>query len=144
MTSLWGYLDGWDEVPRSDLAIMRQSMAPLVCPPRVALLAVAAAAIACRAAEIASLPENAQTTTTIATGEQLRITVGTIGPGSYDSLPSISSSALRFLDMTYPPGQVPAGPTQLFRFVGIQTGTAIISFHQSFTNRLIEDTIVVR
>lgn len=98
----------------------------------------------CGAEGIASVSGSTPSTTSIAVGQEIQLTLSTVGPGSYDSLPSISSSAVRFLDMTFPPPQVPAGPTQVFRFVGATRGTAIVSFHQSFSNRVVEDTVVVQ
>ena len=110
----------------------------------IGLLTPATMLIGCRADGIVSVSGDTPTTVVIAAGQELRVTLGTVGPGAYDSLPSISSSTLRFLDMTFPPGQVPGGPRQLFRFIGAASGTAVISFHQSFTNAFIRDTVVVR
>lgn len=99
---------------------------------------------ACRSDRIVSVPDRVSRTVSIAVGQELHVTLGTVGPGAYDSLPAISSPALRFLDMTYPAAQVPAGPTQLFRFIAAARGTAIVSFHHSGTNPPIQDTVIVR
>ena len=80
----------------------------------------------------------------VAVGEQLDIVLGTVGPGQYDSLPSVSSPALRFLDMTDVGPIEPAGPTQRFRFAGQFPGQPIVEFHHSFSNLTVTYTVDVR
>ena len=77
-------------------------------------------------------------------GQELDITLGTAGPGQYDSLPTISSSAIRFLDMTFVGPFVPAGPRQRFRFKAEAAGRAIISFQHSERSPSVTDTVEVR
>jgi hypothetical protein len=62
---------------------------------------------------------------TATVGQEIRVTLGTIGPGNYGD-PQISSSAVRFLNMTYPKEQNPGGPTQVFQFEAVSPGRADI------------------
>jgi hypothetical protein len=62
---------------------------------------------------------------TAVVGQEIRVTLGTIGPGNYGD-PQISSSAVRFLNMTYPKEQNPGGPTQVYRFEAMSAGRAQI------------------
>src|SRR6266851_1748118 len=48
-------------------------------------------------------------------GDEVDITLQTIGPGQYAS-PTVSSPAVRFLGVSEVGPAIPAGPTQLFRF----------------------------
>lgn len=80
-------------------------------------------------------------------GQELVITVGTLGPGSYDA-PTISSSAvIRVPDYTVDSIVTPGGPTQHFRFMAQAAGQAIITLGQSgrttFRNDTVRDTVVV-
>jgi len=58
-------------------------------------------------------------------GQFIEITLGTVGPGQYDS-PQISSRAVRFETVTFPKDQIPAGPTQVYRFRTASKGIALI------------------
>jgi hypothetical protein len=64
-------------------------------------------------------------------GQVVGLTLWTVGPGAFDSLPAISSSGLRFLDAAVVGPYVPAGPRQLFRFLATAPGRVIISFPHS-------------
>jgi hypothetical protein len=90
--------------------------------------------------EISSRGETLQ----VPAGQVLAITLQTVGSGEYDSLPRISSSAVHFLDASFVPPHVPAGPTQRFRFQAATPGTAIIRFHHSGNNPLVIDTVIVQ
>jgi hypothetical protein len=83
-------------------------------------------------------------TVTLAVGQELDLTVGTVGPGAYKVPPAISSGALRFLDVKEVPPYEPAGPIQLFRFRGEAPGTAVIVIEHSGRNPTIQDTVVIR
>jgi len=81
-------------------------------------------------------------------GQELDITVGTVGPGSYDA-PTISSSAvIRVPDYTVDTIVTPGGPTQHFRFMAHATGQAVITLGQSgrttFRSDTVRDTVVVQ
>jgi len=77
-------------------------------------------------------------------GEELSITLQTIGPGEYQSPPAVSSSTVRFVDVAYVSPFVPAGPTQRFRFRAEARGRAIVTFRHSGSSPMVHDTIEVR
>jgi hypothetical protein len=78
------------------------------------------------------------------TGTDFTIRLQTIGPGAYESPPGVSSSIVRFLDVSQAAFAIPAGPTQLFRFHAASSGQAIIVFSHSGNNPVVTDTIAVR
>jgi hypothetical protein len=80
----------------------------------------------------------------IAVGQELDLTFQTIGPGEYESPPSISSSSLQFLDVTAFRPAPRAGLAQHFRFKGAIPGQAIVVFHHSGNSPVIRDTVIVR
>jgi hypothetical protein len=81
-------------------------------------------------------------------GQELYITLGTLGPGSYDS-PAISAPVLIELpDNGEDLPRTPGGPTQRFRFMAQAPGLAIITLGQSGRSSLrsdtVRDTVIVR
>ncbi len=65
--------------------------------------------------------------TVVATiGDQVEVTLQTIGPGQYGE-PSVSSRAALFLGESSVGPPIPAGPTQLFRFEALAPGRADIT-----------------
>ena len=58
-------------------------------------------------------------------GDQIGIVLQTIGPGQYET-PVVSCACIRFLGESFTGPPIPAGPTQLFRFEAVATGTAEI------------------
>lgn len=76
--------------------------------------------------------------------EEFRIRLQTIGPGEYKSPPEVSGTAIRFLDVTHPTWNVPAGPTQSFRFQALARGQAVVWFRHSGQSPDLVDTVVVR
>ena len=87
-------------------------------------------------------------TWTLSSGQDLRITVSTVGPGEFVSPPSISGTAVVFVDVSYTGPAVPSGVSQLFRFSAVRNGTSVITFHHSSSppNTIADvvDTVVVR
>jgi hypothetical protein len=81
---------------------------------------------------------------TVPVGTGFSVTLQTIGPGDYGSPPAVSSEAVRFLDVSLVSPYVPAGPTQRFRFDATTRGKAIIVFHHTGDNPVVEDTVDVR
>ena len=65
-------------------------------------------------------------------GQEIDIALQTIGPGSYATA-EISSSSVEFIDTSYPEGQTPAGPKQLFRFKAVAPGEAVITMERTQT-----------
>ncbi len=81
---------------------------------------------------------------TVPVGTQFNVTLQTIGPGEYSSPPTVSSAAVRFLDVAQADIAVPAGPTQRFRFDAATPGKAIVVFQHTGNNPTVEDTVDVR
>ena len=108
--------------------------------PVFALIALSVAACA----EPLSFRGSEGRTVTASLGQEVRITLGTVGPGAYESPPAVSSLVVHFLDMAYVGPAVPSGPTQEFRFQAVAVGRAIITFHHSGNNPTVSDTVDVR
>lgn len=87
--------------------------------------------------------EDSGKTIEVRLGQEIEVTLQTIGPGEYET-PSISSSALRFVDVVAGPIIVPAGPTQIFRFDAERTGSATITIAHTQNNPEFSVEIVVR
>jgi hypothetical protein len=83
-------------------------------------------------------------TLVVKAGQELHLTLQTLGPGAYASPPSISSPAVRFLDESQVIPVVPAGSTQRFRFLAVLRGEAVVIFTHTGQNPVIHDTIIVR
>jgi|SRR5215831_17962820 len=60
-------------------------------------------------------------------GDQIRVTLGTVGFGEYDEHPSVSSPAVVFVSVSVVPPFNPGGPTQLFEFRAVAAGHAVVS-----------------
>ena len=87
--------------------------------------------------------EGTPATVTATVGRELDITLGTVGPGAYDSIPAISSPALRFLDAAVVPPYLPAGPRQRFRFMPVTRGTAVLTFTHSGSTPTVTISVTV-
>lgn len=66
-------------------------------------------------------------TIAVLVGDDIDITLGTIGPGEYGP-PVVSSSSIRFLGEFSPGAPTPGGVRQLFRFEAVAVGPAQITF----------------
>lgn len=80
----------------------------------------------------------------VAKGADFTIVLQTIGPGEYGSPPTVSSTSVRFIDVSQATVEVPAGPTQQFRFQAVSSGQAVIGFQHSGFDPPVSDTVVVR
>jgi len=80
----------------------------------------------------------------IAVGEELDLTLQTVGPGEYQSPPSVSSSSLQFLDATPITPTSRWGIAQVFRFKGVASGQAIVVIRHSGNSPVMSDTVNVR
>ena len=106
--------------------------------------------LACLAACSSALPttENATSSRTVAVvGQAVDITLQNVGPGAFATPPDVSSAAVRYVTVVAAPPYVPAGETQRFSFVAVQSGRAIVTFRQSgspLDNRTVVDTIDVK
>jgi hypothetical protein len=97
----------------------------------------------CRASSVLSLRGNDQSFS-VPSGVEFTITMQTIGPGEYDSPPAISSPIVAFVDVGPAATNVPAGPTQVFRFRAVGVGQALVAFHNAASGKVVTDTVVVR
>jgi hypothetical protein len=80
-------------------------------------------------------------------GDEVRITLGNVGPMEYLSPPDVSSAAISFVGVEVIPPFDPGGPTQQFRFAANRSGEAIVTFHQMLGDdevRRVVDTVDVR
>lgn len=109
-----------------------------------ALLAFATIAPMACGEDVVTLTSPGDAPFTFSGGTAFTIILQTVGPGAYESPPTISSGAVRFLDVSQAAVAVPAGPTQRFRFQAVSPGRAIIAFHHSGSNPVVTDTIIVR
>ena len=81
---------------------------------------------------------------TVSRGQELEVILSTVGPGQYDSLPQVSSPALRYLDMSFVGPYTPAGPTQRFRFQAESAGLVTIVFGRSDARPAVVDTVEIQ
>ena len=101
--------------------------------------------VAC-AGGIVSIPDSQSRTVQATVGQELRVTLGNVGP-AYESPPQISSQAISFLGVDVIPPFTPAGPTQQFRFKAVHPGVAAIHFRRVLGDSVVftvDDTVVVR
>ena len=70
--------------------------------------------------------ENSRQQVAATIGQQIKITLGTIGPGSYDEIPQISSPAIRFESVHLKWPVNPGGPVQVYIFRAAGEGRAEI------------------
>lgn len=127
--------------PRSDSRAHARRM------PR-ALLGVGLLVLAaCSSDAIIGIPVDSRNqVVTAAVGQEIDVTLGNVGPGTYVSPPSISSNVVTFVDMLIVPPSTPDGPTQRFRFRTVAKGQAIIGFQRTLNDSVlavVEDTVVV-
>lgn len=89
---------------------------------------------------------NAQTIV-VGVGQLVDITFHNVGPGAYDSPPTLSSDGVSFMGEDDVPPYNPGGVTQRFRFRTLSKGDVVVSFRRdagSFGVTVVEDTIRVR
>jgi hypothetical protein len=80
-------------------------------------------------------------------GDEVRITLGNVGPAEYASPPEVSSAVISFLGVGVIPPFEPGGPTQQFRFVANRPGEAIVTFRRMLGGDEVQrvvDTVDVR
>lgn len=112
------------------------------------MFATLALVAACGADEVVAASGAEGQPIEVSVGQELRITLGTVGPGRYASPPTLSSSALRFLDVADVGPNVPSGVTQQFRFKAVGKGRTIVVFQHTGgierPERAVVDTVDVR
>jgi len=99
---------------------------------------------ACSSDRLVSTYGSPNRTLTVAVGQQLDVTLQTVGPGEYATPPTVSSAALSFLGDSLVGPPIPAGPTQLFRFRAEQAGRAVLTFRHTGNDPTVVDTVLVR
>lgn len=77
-------------------------------------------------------------------GEEIDVTLQTIGPGEYDQHPDVSSRSISLLSVSYVSPPNPAGPRQLFQFKALAPGQAAISILHTGQNPVFRITVDVR
>jgi hypothetical protein len=77
-------------------------------------------------------------------GDEIDVTLQTIGPGQYDERPSVSSPAVVFSNVSILTPPNPGGPRQLFQFTAAAAGDAVISIPHTVQNLRFEITVDVR
>ena len=80
----------------------------------------------------------------VGSGDEIDVTLQTIGPGQYDDHPSVSSPAVVFSKVTILTPSNPGGPRQLFQFFAVTAGHAVISIPHTVQNSRFEITVDVR
>ncbi|HEY4933981.1 MAG TPA: hypothetical protein VII23_20645 [Terriglobales bacterium] len=76
-------------------------------------------------------------------GQKIEITLQTIGPGSYEETPQISSPAIRFENVHSGWPQNPGGPTQVYIFRAAAQGKAEIQIPHINSEPMMRPTFVV-
>src|SRR5215475_5273869 len=92
----------------------------------VLVSAVGFASASCDPAPLMLNDQDSGRDVALAMHQAVDITLHTVGPGAYGT-PTISSSVISFEGMTYPAGQVPGGPTQLYQFTATAEGSDVLS-----------------
>lgn len=67
-------------------------------------------------------------------GDEIHVTLQTIGPGEYDEHPNVSSPAVVFLRVSIITPPNPGGARQLFQFRSMAAGHAVISIPHTVQN----------
>ncbi len=106
------------------------------------LFAVALIGLSGCGSDLLAVMDDSSRTISLAVGQELDLTLGTVGPGAYQS-PTISSDAVGFLGDSLVGPNSPGGVRQLFRFRGMSSGSAIIVLTHSGDQPTITDTVVV-
>src|SRR4051812_8851233 len=95
------------------------------------VMATLAFLAACNSDDLVSARATPDRMLSLSVGQELDLTLQTVGPGEYISPPAISSAAVHFLDVSLVSPAVPAGPTQRFRFRAEAPGQAVLTFQHT-------------
>jgi hypothetical protein len=136
--------------PRSDLlpeTPVRPTLSYLTCTAALLLTTLSCGA---KNPVSVSVKSNSSQTLTVPAGTEFSVTLQTVGPGEYASPPTVSSGVVHFLGVSFVGPNVPAGPTQQFRFNTTTRGSAIIVFQHTggdipagLIELIVEDTVRV-
>ena len=113
---------------------------------RVMFAAALLAAAGCKSDTLLNVAAGSQTISAHV-GQEIAITLGNVGPGTYASPPEMSSAVLTYIGVDVVPPFTPAGPTQRFRFTAAMPGRAIVVFRRSLDDQtlaVVQDTVDVR
>jgi hypothetical protein len=77
-------------------------------------------------------------------GDEIDLTLQTIGPGQFDERPSLSSPVIVLSRVSILSPANPGGPRQLFQFTAVAAGHAVISIPHTGQNPRFEMTVDVR
>ena len=77
-------------------------------------------------------------------GDEIDVTLQTIGPGQYDERPSVSSPAIVFSKVSLLTPANPGGPRQLFQLTAVAAGHTVISIPHTVQDSRFEITVDVR
>jgi hypothetical protein len=80
----------------------------------------------------------------VGVGDEIDVTLQTIGPGQYDERPSVSFAGIVFSKASILTPPNPGGPRQLFQFTAVAPGHAVISILHTVQNSRFEITVDVR
>ena len=146
--AIWSYLSSTQlHLVSHSTPPMSKSRPPLA---GIALGVALVAAFACGSAPtmpVTTVPgDNRSRTVQTPIGSELRIVLGNVGGGTFESPPIQSAALLRFLGDSVIPPYTPAGPTQQFRFAAVSVGTVIIHFRRILDGTVIgvvEDTVQI-
>jgi len=98
---------------------------------------------ACSSDRLVSTSGDPSRTLWLSVGQELSLTLGTVGPGQYASPPTISGAALQFLADSIVPPFDPGGPHQRFWFRAVAPGQAVVTFRHTAQIWVVVDTVVV-
>jgi hypothetical protein len=79
---------------------------------------------------------------TVDVGADIRIHLGTLGPGMWDTA-GVSTTVVRFISDTVLPSG-PGGPQQQFRFSAVAAGVSVLTFRHTYSQRVVKETVEVR
>lgn len=97
----------------------------------------------CRSEAVVGVSERSQAVSA-RVGQEVSVTLGNVGPGTYESPPQMTPGVLTYLGVDVVPPFNPGGPTQRFRFSAAATGRTIVVFRRLLgetTLAIVQDTI---
>src|SRR3954466_2863418 len=115
--------------------------------PRLVSLALSLTLLGCSDGIVSVPPDGGSRAIDALAGQEIDVTLGNVGPGEYQSPPSISSPSVEYLGVDVVPPFNPGGVTQRFRFRAARSGTAVVEFRRDVADAIVAtvtDTIRVR
>src|SRR4051812_21714957 len=81
--------------------------------------------------------DSASRTATAQVGQEVEITLGNVGPGEYESPPTMSSAILTYLGVDVVAPFNPGGPNQRFRFRAVSAGQTVVHFRRTLNGTIL-------